>query len=228
MENNDDKEKEVKPQDSSHDPVPPSQEPEKKPDEGRKEAKPKKNVYDQYRYWGSGGSPEGGGPSGGRRNRIALFAFVLLLISFTYIFLSTPTGAEATETSYTAFMSAVESGDVYSADIVESSRVDYILLDGRTMTCRIPYADMDLLDKLEENGVTVTGSIQPTPFWYIIIQLLPWVIFIVMIVMIMRQTGTAGGNRMMSSFGKSHAQMYGKNDKKVNKRHRPEQSFFCK
>lgn len=215
MENNDDKEKEVKPQDSSHDPVPPSQEPEKKPDEGRKEAKPKKNVYDQYRYWGSGGSPEGGGPSGGRRNRIALFAFVLLLISFTYIFLSTPTGAEATETSYTAFMSAVESGDVYSADIVESSRVDYILLDGRTMTCRIPYADMDLLDKLEENGVTVTGSIQPTPFWYIIIQLLPWVIFIVMIVMIMRQTGTAGGNRMMSSFGKSHAQMYGKNDKKV-------------
>ena len=113
MENNDDKEKEVKPQDSSHDPVPPSQEPEKKPDEGRKEAKPKKNVYDQYRYWSSGGSPEGGGPSGGRRNRIALFAFVLLLISFTYIFLSTPTGAEATETSYTAFMSAVESGDVY-------------------------------------------------------------------------------------------------------------------
>ena len=45
MENNDDKEKEVKPQDSSHDPVPPSQEPEKKPDEGRKEAKPKDIVH---------------------------------------------------------------------------------------------------------------------------------------------------------------------------------------
>ena len=215
MENNDDKEKEVKPQDNGHDPVPPSQEPEKKGNEGKKEAKPKKNVYDQYRYWGSGGAPEGGGPSGGRRNRIALFAFVLLLISFTYIFLSTPTGAEAAETSYTAFMASVENGDVYSADIVEGSRIDYTLFDGRAMTCRIPYADMDLLDILQENGVTVTGSVQPTPFWYILIQLLPWVIFIVMIVMIMRQTGAAGGNRMMSSFGKSHAQMYGKNDKKV-------------
>ena len=217
MENNDDKEKEVKPQDSGNGPVPPSQDPGRKGEEGKKEKepKPKKNVYDQYRYWGSGGAPEGGGPSGGRRNRIALFAFVLLLISFTYIFLSTPTGAEATESSYTAFLSSVENGDVYAADIVESSRIDYTLLDGRTMTCRIPYADMDLLDILQENGVTVTGSVQPTPFWYILIQLLPWIIFIVMIVMIMRQTGAAGGNRMMSSFGKSHAQMYGKNDKKV-------------
>ncbi len=215
MENRDDNNNEVKPQDG-HDPVPPSQEPEKKPDEGRKEGKPKKNVYDQYRYWGSGGSPgSGGGPSGGRRNRIAFFAFVLLLVSFAYIFLSTPTGNTAEETSYTAFLSSVESGNVYTADIVESSRIDYMLSDGREMTCRIPYADMDLLDMLAANGVVVTGSVQPTPFWYILIQLLPWVIFIVMIVMIMRQTGAAGGNRMMSSFGKSHAQMYGKNDKKV-------------
>ena len=128
MENNDDKEKEVKPQDNGHDPVPPSQEPEKKGNEGKKEAKPKKNVYDQYRYWGSGGAPEGGGPSGGRRNRIALFAFVLLLISFTYIFLSTPTGAEAAETSYTAFMASVENGDVYSA--VLEDRIGVIAVFG--------------------------------------------------------------------------------------------------
>ena len=193
--------------------------PEGKPSEEKKDEgkKPRKNIYDQYRYWGSGN--EGGSPGGGkgsaRRSRLALVALILLIISFGYVFMTDSSAVQRTETSYSDFVSYAEAGSVRSATIVENQVVNYTLVNGAEGTCRIPYYDMDLVSMLKENNVDVSGAVQPTPFWYILIQLLPWVIFIVMIVMIMRQTGAAGGNRMMNSFGKSHAQQYGKNDKKV-------------
>ena len=193
--------------------------PEGKPSEDKKDEgkKPRKNIYDQYRYWGSGN--EGGSPGGGkgsaRRSRLALVALILLIISFGYVFMTDSSAVQRTETSYSDFVSYAEAGSVRSATIVENQVVNYTLVNGVEGTCRIPYYDMDLVSMLKENNVDVSGAVQPTPFWYILIQLLPWVIFIVMIVMIMRQTGAAGGNRMMNSFGKSHAQQYGKNDKKV-------------
>ena len=193
--------------------------PEGKPSEDKKDEgkKPRKNIYDQYRYWGSGN--EGGSPGGGkgsaRRSRLALVALILLIISFGYVFMTDSSAVQRTETSYSDFVSYAEAGSVRSATIVENQVVNYTLVNGAEGTCRIPYYDMNLVSMLKENNVDVSGAVQPTPFWYILIQLLPWVIFIVMIVMIMRQTGAAGGNRMMNSFGKSHAQQYGKNDKKV-------------
>ena len=184
-----------------------------KPDGGRKsEDKQKKNIYDQYRYWGNDGKSPKGSPG---RNRIALIALILVIVSFAYIFLMDTGEAVRTETSYSRFIDLVENDAVSSVTIVEDRVVNYTLISGEEGTCRIPYHDSTLLGMLRSHSIDVSGAVQPTPLWYIIIQLLPWVIFIVMIVMIMRQTGAAGGNRMMSSFGKSHAQLYGKNDKKV-------------
>ena len=217
MENKEDKEKDIRqeepgrtvpPSDDGKGTVPPGQEPEH-------EKKEKKSIYDQYRYWGSGSNGGNGPLSGPRRNRIALIAFIVLLVSFAYIFMSAPSAGQAVETSYSVFRDALAGGEVLSVDIVEQNTVNYTLFDGLSYTCRIPYFDASLMDDLAASGAEISGSVQPTPFWYILIQFLPWVIFIVMIVMIMRQTGATGGNRMMSSFGKSHAQMYGKNDKKV-------------
>ena len=217
MDDKDYKENEEKPQDAPH-----SNEPEDKDGKPREEKKDgdkqRRNIYDQYRYWGSDNVGNGGKhdmKGSVRRNRIALAALILLIISFAYVFMGDASSAQRTETSYSTFLSYVGSGDVQRVTIVEQNIVNYMLTNGLEGTCRIPYYDADLLPMLKEHMVDVTGAIQPTPFWYILIQLLPWVIFIVMIVMIMRQTGAAGGNRMMSSFGKSHAQMYGKNDKKV-------------
>ncbi len=221
MDDKDYKENEEKPQETPPE-QPHSNEPDDKGGRSRDEKKdgdkPKKNIYDQYRYWGS----DNGGNDGrhdlkgsARRNRIALVALILLIISFAYVFMTDTSSVQRTETSYSTFLSYVENGDVGSVTIVEQNVVNYRLLNGAEGTCRIPYYDASLLETLKANGIDVTGAVQPTPFWYILIQLLPWVIFIVMIVMIMRQTGAAGGNRMMSNFGKSHAQMYGKNDKKV-------------
>ena len=211
---NEDKEKDKAPE------TPHSNEEDKgsKPQNDKKDGdKPKKNIYDQYRYWGSdngnGGKHDLKGSA--RRSRIALVALILLIISFAYVFMGDASSVQRTETSYSTFISYVENDSVASATIVEQNIVNYTLVNGAEGTCRIPYYDASLLESLKAHGIDVSGAVQPTPFWYILIQLLPWVIFIIMIVMIMRQTGAAGGNRMMSNFGKSHAQMYGKNDKKV-------------
>ena len=221
MDDKDYEKNEEKPQDKAPE-TPHSNEPDDKggkPQDDKKNGdKPKKNIYDQYRYWGSDNGGNGGKhdlKGSTRRSRLALVALILLIISFAYVFMGDTSNVQRTETSYSTFLSYAESGNVRSVTIVEQNIINYTLENGAEGTCRIPYYDDTLLQILKYNGIDVTGAIQPTPFWYILIQLLPWVIFIVMIVMIMRQTGAAGGNRMMSNFGKSHAQMYGKNDKKV-------------
>ena len=219
MDDKDYKENEEKPVEPKQE-APHSDKPDDKdarPQEDKKDGnKPKKNIYDQYRYWGSeGGGGRHDGKGSVRRNRLALVALILLIISFAYVFMGDAASVQRTETSYSAFISYVESGNVSDVTIVEQNVINYTLINGVEGTCRIPYYDSSLLQTLKDHGIDTTGAVQPTPFWYIIIQLLPWIIFIVMIVMIMRQTGAAGGNRMMSNFGKSHAQMYGKNDKKV-------------
>ncbi len=219
MDDKDYKENEEKPAEPKQE-APHSNEPDDKGGSSQNDKKdgdkPKKNIYDQYRYWGSdGGGGKHDGKGSVRRNRVALVALILLIISFAYVFMGDAASVQRTETSYSDFLAYVESGNVNSVTIVEQNTVNYTLVNGAEGTCRIPYYDSSLLETLKTHGIDVTGAVQPTPFWYIIIQLLPWIIFIVMIVMIMRQTGAAGGNRMMSNFGKSHAQMYGKNDKKV-------------
>ena len=152
MDEKEDMEKDKKPEMAS-----PAPEPEKKPDDNpdkgqKQDEKPKKSIYDQYRYWGSGNQGDGGGSfkGGGKRNRLALIALILLVISFVYVFMSTPTAGEAAETSYTVFVDQVESGNVVAATIVEQNTVNYTLRNGLEATCRIPYPDGTLLDKLSE------------------------------------------------------------------------------
>ena len=203
--------------------VDPKEEPKKdsdvKPEEKKENdsRKTKENVYDTYRYWGSE-PPKNGGPSGsgkgGLRNKFALVALVLLLISFFMVFFQDSQKAKATSISYTEFRSAVERGVVSSADIVGGTVINFNTNDGGYYTTRIPYSDTDLVPQLLEYGVKVTGVAETTPFWYILLELLPWIIFIFLMVSMMRSTGAMGGGKMMGSLGKSLAKEY---DAKSNK-----------
>ena len=203
--------------------VDPKEEPKKdsdvKPEEKKENdsRKSKENVYDKYRYWGSeppkNGAPSGSG-KGGLRNKFALVALVLLLISFFMVFFQDSQKAKATSISYTEFRSAVERGVVSSADIVGGTVINFNTNDGGYYTTRIPYSDTDLVPQLLEYGVKVTGVAETTPFWYILLELLPWIIFIFLMVSMMRSTGAMGGGKMMGSLGKSLAKEY---DAKSNK-----------
>ena len=209
--------------DTGENKVDPKEEPKKdsdvKPEEKKENdsRKTKENVYDKYRYWGSE-PPKNGGPSGsgkgGLRNKFALVALVLLLISFFMVFFQDSQKAKATSISYTEFRSAVERGVVSSADIVGGTVINFNTNDGGYYTTRIPYSDTDLVPQLLEYGVKVTGVAETTPFWYILLELLPWIIFIFLMVSMMRSTGAMGGGKMMGSLGKSLAKEY---DAKSNK-----------
>ena len=209
--------------DTGENKVEPKEEPKKekdvKPEEKKDDNsnKSKENVYDKYRYWGSE-PPKNEGPSGsgkgGLRNKFALVALVLLLISFFLVFFQDSQKAKATSISYTEFRSAVERGVVSSADIVGGTVINFNTNDGGYYTTRIPYSDTDLVPQLLEYGVKVTGVAETTPFWYILLELLPWIIFIFLMVSMMRSTGAMGGGKMMGSLGKSLAKEY---DAKSNK-----------
>ncbi len=190
---------------------------EKKPDEvksdgdkkDKKEEKP--NMYDQYRYWESNGKRPGG-IKGGRPNKIALIAFIILIASFAYMIFNDASVSGSVDVSYSNFKNLLKSGAVESVSILDQREIEFIA-HGSLGTTTIPYDDPELLPLLDEKGVDTSGGSIPIPMMAYVIQFLPWVFFLVIMLMIFRQSGAAGGQRMMGNLGKSHAQKY---DKKSN------------
>ena len=173
---------------------------------------------------GGGGSSNGGGgqrpnpgmnqggnsPFKSRRNRIGLIIFTGLLILFALtLFSSRNTAAEV---SYTTFKTAVENGKVYRANIKNSTLIIFTTFDGAEYRARIPYRDDTLLSLLESKNVEIVGSEADVSILAIILEFLPWLIFIGFTIMLLRQTT---GNGQMMQFGKSHAKQYTDKDIKI-------------
>ncbi len=205
------KENEGKKEDSS-----PKMDEEKKPNSDKEK---KENVYDKFRYWGSEDNsnkgPKNGNSKSSVHNRIALIVLIVLALSFFFVFFQDSKSAKATKTTYSEFISLVESKKVASADIVGGTTINYYSTDGSYYSTRIPYSDITLVNTLLNNGVNVSGSAETTSFWLVLLELLPWIIFIVLMVSMMRSTGAMGGNKMMGSFGKSLAREYQAKDNKT-------------
>ena len=194
--------------------------PDEKKDEGSAEGKTgkkarKDNVYDQYRYWGSDRNDMDSKLKLNGRNRFTLFIFLALIISFAFLFFNQSSGQRATEVSYSAFKSALEAGSVTQVDIQDEAEISFITANGFYGVARIPYYDSSLMDELESMNVDIVGSVADVSIWVLLLNLLPWIIFLVIIFSMYRQVGAAGGSRMMGQFGKSHATQYSAKDNKV-------------
>ena len=194
--------------------------PEEKKDEGSGEGKNgkkarKDNVYDQYRYWGSDRNDKDSKIKLSGRNRFTLFIFLALIISFAFLFFNQSSGQRATEVSYSTFKSALEAGSVTQVDIQDESEISFITTNGFYGVARIPYYDSSLMDELESMNVDIVGSVADVSIWVLLLNLLPWIIFLVIIFSMYRQVGAAGGSKMMGQFGKSHATQYSAKDNKV-------------
>ena len=194
--------------------------PEEKKDEGSGEGKNgkkarKDNVYDQYRYWGSDRNDKDSKIKLSGRNRFTLFIFLALIISFAFLFFNQSSGQRATEVSYSTFKSALEAGSVTQVDIQDESEISFMTTNGFYGVARIPYYDSSLMDELESMDVDIVGSVADVSIWVLLLNLLPWIIFLVIIFSMYRQVGAAGGSRMMGQFGKSHATQYSAKDNKV-------------
>ncbi len=152
------------------------------------------------------------------KNRFALFFIISLIIMFGIVLFSNGSGTSQ-NVPYSTFLNYVESGQVSSVEIMDTSDVYFTLSNQSGATpalrysTRIPYFDDELMQTLLNNGIRVTGSVKGTPFFQIILQLLPWVIFIGFFWIMYKQTQGAGGKAF--SFGKSRAKEYKESDIKI-------------
>ena len=159
---------------------------------------------------GQGPIQGGNGPFRSRKNRIGLIIFAALIILFALTLFSGNNSANTV--SYSAFKEAVVSGNVSSANIKNSTNIIFTLKNGAEYKTRIPYSDSKLLDLLESNNVVIEGSDADISILAIVLEFLPWIIFIGFTIMLLRQT--SGGGQMMQ-FGKSHAKQYTDKDIKT-------------
>ena len=150
-----------------------------------------------------GPAPGGNGPLRSRKNRIGLIIFAALIILFALTLFSGNNNANTV--SYSAFKEAVVSGNVTSANIKNSTNIIFTLKNGAEYKTRIPYSDGNLLELLESNNVVIEGSDADISILALVLEFLPWLIFIGFTIMLLRQT--TGGGQMMQ-FGKSHAKQY--------------------
>ncbi|HZJ88007.1 MAG TPA: ATP-dependent zinc metalloprotease FtsH [Sphaerochaeta sp.] len=168
---------------------------------------------DPRQFWQ--GPPKDGGKPSFRppKNRMGLIVFVTLVVLFAYMFFDSA-GARDQAVPYTTFISYVEANQVVQVEIKEQSQVRFVLRNGLTAQTRIPYFDESLLPMLKERGIAVTGTVADISVIQVILQLLPWIIFIGFTIMLWRQSSGLNG-RMMSSLGKSRAKEYLETDMKI-------------
>jgi len=159
------------------------------------------------------GSPKGPKFDFSPKNRVALGFFVFLIVTFVFMLFSESSALTSQEVPYSAFINYVEANQVNAVEIQDEGLITFSLRNNVTATTRIPYDDNSLMDTLKTHNVQVTGTVRGVSFLQVILQFLPWVIFIGFTVMLWRQTKGAGGNVM--SFSKSRAKEYMETDIKT-------------
>ena len=151
----------------------------------------------------------GGGRHERKRGRAGLLFFILIVLVFLILFFPGGGKRQGIEFSYTEFLSRVEQNQIESVDISGQERIRGVLRgvyneDGYFYT-QIPYADPDLLSLLEEHNVRVRGVPREVSPIALIFQLLPTILFIIILVLMLRQVK---GNNTAFQFGSSRARKY--------------------
>ncbi len=188
---------------------------EEKKEQGQNPEEQKPPKEDDQHYWGSNQAPPPpkrpatpGGPKFdfSRKNRVALGFFLFLIVMFSFMLFSEGRAGISQEVPYSSFIQFVESDQVSSAEIQDGTTIIFVTRNGVRASTRIPYADESLMALLKEHHVQITGSEKGISMLQIVLQILPWAIFIGFTMMLWRQTRGANSNVM--AFSKSRAKEY--------------------
>jgi cell division protease FtsH len=155
---------------------------------------------------------------GGRPSGLALIFFLIMAALFIAYF-SRGTSTPIREIRYSDFANYLEQNQIDSVTINDNNTLDIVLKgqsaqDPVRLRSRIPYQDPSLLSVLREKNVNISGAAARTNFWGMIINFLPWILFVFIIYMMFRNM-PGGGNRAFQ-FGKSRAKRYHDEGKKVS------------
>jgi cell division protease FtsH len=142
--------------------------------------------------------------------------YVMLFILFISLFrmLSTPPSEQL---DYSKFKSLVASKQVKDL-VVTQDMIRGVLVDQSKPFRVVRVTDDDLVKNLEAAGVNYRGEISDN--WlkdFVLIWILPIIVFLLIWSFIIRRMGGAGGpGEMFMSFGKSKAKLYAESDVKVS------------
>ncbi len=122
-------------------------------------------------------------------------------------------GPKETDYTFSAFLSAVNNGEIKTVTI-NGSDVHGEKLGGAAFHTTIPSNYPALIDKLYEKGVVITEKDQSSGSWIsILLNASPFIVLIAFWIFMMRQM-QSGGNKALS-FGKSRARLHSSQQKKV-------------
>ncbi|MBI4541623.1 MAG: ATP-dependent metallopeptidase FtsH/Yme1/Tma family protein [Gemmatimonadetes bacterium] len=150
----------------------------------------------------------------GRLSKTAAFWLLIILVPVIFIQLTTRRGGEAPKIAYSAFVSALESGNVRSVKIVElqnvrgefKSPVRVGTRDVVRFTVQLPFqASEAFTQQLRERSVAIEAETPRQGLLSVFITMLPWLVLIGFWVFLFRQM-QSGGSRAFS-FGKSKAKL---------------------
>jgi cell division protease FtsH len=142
-------------------------------------------------------------------NRIALIALLILIAFFVFFFVQSER-AGSQQLAYSVFLNYLDQGLVESVKITDNYEITGSLRNqnGELTSFRtsIPYPDTELVPKLVQKGVRISGGPRGRPPLQILFDILPWVVGLFFIWFMFRQV-QGSGNRAFS-FGKSRAKQY--------------------
>ncbi len=139
------------------------------------------------------------------------FYLLLIIVALSVINYFANEPAQVEEIPYSTFLRHLEAGKVEKVSIVDGA-IEGEYKNGDLFSSYNPN-DGQLVERLEEAGVTYTGEPPPSPPWWttLLSTLFPIILLIGVWIFIMQQT-QGGGNRVMS-FGKSKARLYSAENK---------------
>ncbi len=148
-----------------------------------------------------------------------LLWLVIAVVLLTVFQSFAPQGGSTQPMTYTEFVQQVQDNNVTAVTISASNppAISGKLRDGSPLHTVAPFFDDSLMPKLLKHGVQVTQ--QPADsgniLWKILLDWVPFLIFIGMLIWFMRQMQSGGGGRGAMSFGRSRAKLQGEDQVKV-------------
>ncbi len=184
----------------------------------KKKAPGKKSGFQRGRQ---GGSSKG--PKLGNVSKNVAFWLLIILLPITLFNLLSPQEETVRKINYSQFMQYVQQGRVQSVTIMEKRvlgklkgggiRGEEVSEAAANFETFFPFEDSELVQKLDEAGVEVTGKPPAVNWMTHLMGWIPWILIIFIWLFFMRQLQGGGGRAF--SFGKSKAKLFSADKPKV-------------
>ncbi|HXD83749.1 MAG TPA: ATP-dependent metallopeptidase FtsH/Yme1/Tma family protein, partial [Rudaea sp.] len=150
-----------------------------------------------------------------------LLLWVVIAVVLIAVFQSfNPHSTSPRNISYSDFMQQVENNAVAQVSISATmpSNITGKRKDGSPLSTTAPFDDSQMIPTLRSHGVEVTQEPADTSgVWTrVLVDWIPFIIFIGLLVYFMRQMQAGAGGRGAMSFGRSRAKLQGEDQVKIN------------